>query len=101
MRRGNPGCIAATRQANAGSNRRFVLDEYCGSQVVVTDRTEKAVRKQAELIGSLQTGLASLEARLADYQAHCSLHPRTQERQRSSHMMLSAPSTELLHVRRC
>ena len=37
-------------------------------QVVASDRTEKAVRKQAELIGGLQTGLATLEARLADYQ---------------------------------
>ena len=27
------------------------------------------MRKQAELIGSLQTGLATLETRLADYQA--------------------------------
>ena len=37
-------------------------------QVVASDRTEKAVRKQAELIGGLQTGLATLETRLADYQ---------------------------------
>ena len=36
--------------------------------MVAADRTEKAVRKQAELIGGLQTGLATLEARLADYQ---------------------------------